>query len=97
MTIGARTAESVVMAEARGAGARPGANVGDAIMLTSLIGVMGLAGCLGVAGSSMIVSAWFPNGLCASWLSLVMGLSQALAPGAGARFMVGLATMAMFC
>lgn len=71
--------------------------MGDAIMLTSLIGVMGLAGCLGVAGSSRIVSAWFPNGLCASWLSLVMGLSHALAPGAGARFMVGLATMAMFC
>lgn len=95
MTIGARTAESVVIAEALGAGARPGAKVGEAIMLTSLMGVMGLAGFLGVAGSSGMVSAWFPNGLCASWLSLVMGRSQALEPGA--RFMVGLATMAMFC
>jgi hypothetical protein len=84
-----------VIAEARGAGASPGAKVGEAIMLTSLMGVIGLAGFLGVAGSSAIVSAWIPNGLCASWLSLVMGRSQALAPGA--RFMVGLVTIAMFC
>lgn len=64
-------------------------------MLTSLMGVMGLPGFLGVAASSRMVSAWFPNGLCTSWLSLVMGRSKGLE--LGARLMVGLTTKAMFC
>lgn len=58
VTFGAGIAVSAVIAEARGAGERPAAAVGEGIcVLTSLFNVMGLVGFIGVPGSSRTVSA----------------------------------------